>query len=332
MTVDSETSIEPLRWGILSTALINEKLLAGASLTDTADVRAIASRSSDRADEFARRWSIPRSYDSYDELLGDDDIEAVYVPLPNALHHPWTMRALHAGKHVLCEKPYSRYPEHVVEAFELAGARGLVLSEAYMYRYHPQIHRLASLSANGAIGELRVVNSSFTWPTDAPGDIRLDPELGGGSLLDVGCYCVSAARLLAGEPSAATADWVIGPTGVEVRLVGSLRFQQDVLLHFDSGFHLPDRSLLEVVGTEGVIRVQDPWHCAEPGLIITMQGQTPIVETVARANSYQLELEEVARSVRGRPSSVLGRGDAYGQAVALDALYRAASGGQTIVI
>jgi len=325
-------TIEPLRWGILSTARINTKVLTGAGLTASADIRAIASRNAERADEFAHRWSIPRAYGSYDDLLGDDDVEAVYVPLPNAMHHPWTMQALRAGKHVLCEKPYSRNPHHVAEAFDFAEANGLVLSEAYMYRYHPQIRRLDSLVADGAIGALRLINSSFTWPTDAPGDIRLDPDLEGGSLLDVGCYCVSAARLLAGEPAAASADWVVGPTGVEVRIVGSVRFGGDVQLHFDSGFHLPNRSALEVVGSDGWIRVRDPWHCIDAALEISRPSQAPTVEPFDGVNSYQLELEEFAAAVRGRPSSALGRGDAYGQAVAIDALYRAAADGCTVAI
>ncbi len=322
--------IEPLRWGILSTALINDKVLRGAALTPLADIRAVASRTPEPAAQFAARWSIPDSYGSYDSLLADDSIEAVYIPLPNGLHHPWTMAALRAGKHVLCEKPYSRHPDEVAEAFALATERGLVLSEAYMYRYHPQTRRLHDLVATGAIGELRFVNSSFTWPTDAPGDIRLDPDLGGGSLLDVGCYCVSAARLLAGEPTAATAEWVIGPTGVEIRMTGALRFSDDVLLHFDSGFHLPDRSHLEVVGTRGSIRVNDPWHCAEPGLEIYLQDEPSIIETVDAANSYQLELDEFARAVRGQPTSLLTRADAWGQAVTLDALCQAAASGQTV--
>lgn len=323
-------NIEPLRWGILSTALINDKVLRGAALTSSADICAVASRTGDRAAEFAERWSIPKSYGSYDALLADDSIDAVYIPLPNALHHPWTMAALRAGKHVLCEKPYSRHPDEVAEAFAMASGRGVVLSEAYMYRYHPQTKRLAELVAGGTIGELRLINSSFTWPTDAPGDIRLDPDLDGGSLLDVGCYCVSAARLLAGEPTTATAEWVIGETGVETRMVGSLRFADDVLLHFDSGFHLPDRSHLEVVGTHGSIRVNDPWHCTEPRLEVLLQGEAATTETFDTANSYRLELDEFAAAVRGQPTLLLTGADAIGQAAALDGLYRAAASGMTV--
>jgi predicted dehydrogenase len=213
----SETDLEPIRWGILSTALINTKVLRGAALTASAEIRAVASRTSTRATRFAREWGIPVSYGTYDALLADPTIEAVYIPLPNGLHHEWTMRALHAGKHVLCEKPYSRHPTEVIDAFDLAKANGLVMSEAYMYRYNPQTLHLADLVASGEIGELRLINSSFTWPTDAPGDVRLDPTLAGGSLLDVGCYCVNAARLLAGEPTTANAQWKIGPTGSRSR-------------------------------------------------------------------------------------------------------------------
>jgi len=321
----SETDLEPIRWGILSTALINTKVLRGAALTASAEIRAVASRTSTRATRFAREWGIPVSYGTYDALLADPTIEAVYIPLPNGLHHEWTMRALHAGKHVLCEKPYSRHPTEVIDAFDLAKANGLVMSEAYMYRYNPQTLHLADLVASGEIGELRLINSSFTWPTDAPGDVRLDPTLAGGSLLDVGCYCVNAARLLAGEPTTANAQWKIGPTGVEVQMVGTLRFEGDVMLHFDSGFHLPDRSALEVVGTAGTIRVNDPWHCLEPRLDIVPQVGSPRREAAQVENSYQLELEEFAAAVRSRPSILLGREDAIGQAHTLAALIEVAA-------
>ena len=328
----SDVEMDPIRWGILSTALINTKVLRGAALTASAEIRAVASRTSRAATQFAREWGIPVSYGTYDALLEDPAIEAVYIPLPNGLHHEWTMRALHAGKHVLCEKPYSRHPTEVIEAFDLAEENGLVLSEAYMYRYNPQILRLTDLVASGEIGELRMINSSFTWPTDAPGDVRLDPTLDGGSLLDVGCYCVNAARLLAGEPTTANAQWKIGPTGVEVQMVGTLRFESDVMLHFDSGFHLPDRSALEVVGTIGTVRVNDPWHCLEPRLDIVPQVGQPRSETTQLANSYQLELEEFAAAVRSRPSILLGRRDAVGQARTLAALIEAAASERAVAI
>jgi xylose dehydrogenase (NAD/NADP) len=323
---------EPVRWGVLSTALINRKLLAGARLSPHVEVLAVASREAGRAAAYAAEHAIPRSYGGYEALLGDPDVEAVYISLPNALHHPWTMAALAAGKHVLCEKPYSRDPREVVEAFEHARRRGLVLSEAFMYRYNPQIRRAVDLVAGGTIGELRLVAASFSWPTPAQGNIRTDPALAGGSLMDVGCYCVSAARLLAGEPTSVIAQAVQGPTGVDTQLVATLAFPGGVLAHLDCAFHLPDRSHLEIVGTRGVIRVSDPWHCVTPGLVLTdLDGeQTPV--PVQAANSYQLELEQVGAAVRAEPHQLLGLQDALGQATTIQALYRSAAEGRVVSV
>ena len=313
----------PVRWGVLSTALINTKLLGGAALSQDVDVVAIGSRDLQRAMVSADRWGIPKAHGSYEDLLSDRDVEAVYIPVPNGLHHTWTVRALEAGKHVLCEKPYSRRVDEVAHAFDLAERKGLILSEAFMYRYNPQIVRAAALVSDGAVGDLRIIASSFTWPTDAPGDVRLDPALDGGSLMDVGVYCVSAARLLAGEPRAVTARAVTGPTGVDVALAGVLHFPDDVLSHFDCGFHLPDRSSLEIVGTRGSLVVSDPWHCHRPGLTLTRQGGRPQTIDMPVADSYQLELEEFGRAVRGEPHTLLGRADAEGQARTVSALYEA---------
>ena len=313
------------RWGILSTALINQKVLAGARRSTTADVIAVASRNEERATAYAQANSIPRAYGSYDALLADPDVDAVYISLPNALHHSWTLRALAAGKHVLCEKPYSARARDVEQAFTAAERGRLVLSEAYMYRYNPQIIELKRIVDEGAIGELRFISAAFTWPCDAPGDIRLAPELDGGSLLDVGCYCVSAARLLAGEPIGVTAQQIIGPTGVEIRLVGTLAFDAGVLALFDSGFHLPDRSYLEVVGSDAAIRVSDPWHCLQPALdIIHPNGHTTNIPFEV-TNSYALELDHVHAAIHGDPTTLLGLSDAVGQARCLEALAKAAA-------
>jgi len=329
----------PVRWGVLSTALINRKVLAGAALSSQVDVLAVASRDGDRAKAFAAEHGIARPYSSYEALLADPDVEAVYIPLPNSLHHPWTLEALRAGKHVLCEKPYSRRPDDVVEAFDLAEANGLVLSEAFMYRYNPQIRRAAELVGSGAIGELRLVNASFSWPTPLDGDIRTDAGLDGGSLMDVGCYCVSAARLFAGEPRTVVAQSVTGPSGVDSSLVATLSFDGGVLAHLDSAFHVPDRSHLEVVGTTGTIRVSDPWHCLAPGLVRTGLDGVPHDEPVEVANSYRLELEQLGRAVRARtgddpspaePLLLLGRDDALGQARAIEALYSSAARGVAV--
>jgi predicted dehydrogenase len=323
---------EPVRWGVLSTAAINKKVLAGARLSSAVRVVAVASRDGERAAAFAAGHDIPRWYAGYPALLADPDVEAVYVPLPNALHHEWTLAALRAGKHVLCEKPYSRRPEQVTEAFALARSGGLVLSEAFMYRYSPQIRRLAELVASGAIGELRLVTASFSHPMPDAADIRASAGLDGGSLMDVGCYCVSAFRLLAGEPRRVTAQAVAAPSGVDETFVATLSFAGGVLAHLDSGFRIPGRSHLEVVGSRGTVRVSDPWHGVTPGLELTGADGVRVQVPVEVANAYQLELEEFGAAVRGVPSSVLGEADALGQARTIEALYQSAATGAAMPV
>jgi xylose dehydrogenase (NAD/NADP) len=320
---------QPLRWGVLSTANINEKMLAGAALAADVDVVAIASRDLVRAEEFGARWGIERAYGSYDDLLRDDGVDAVYVPLPNGLHHPWTLRALRAGKHVLCEKPYSSRPAEVEEAFAEAEVRGLVLSEGFMYRYHPQIRALARLLHEDAlIGDVRLVVSSFSWPIQAPGDVRLSSSLDGGSLLDVGVYCLSATRLLAGEPRSVAAHQRLGPAGVDVSFAATMELVSGALAHFDCGLDLPDRSHLEVVGTLGTVCVSDPWHGLEPGLTLVPSGEPARRFSMPVANPYQLELEEFGKAVRQEANHLIGRDDALHQARAVDALIRSAASGQ----
>src|SRR3954453_21094958 len=189
-----------VKWGIISTADINRRLIPGAHASDKVDLVAVASRDKDRADAYAREWEIERAYGSYDELLADPEIEAVYISLPNTMHAEWSIRSVEAGKHVLCEKPFTRHPEEVTAAFDAADRAGRLLSEAFMYRHNPQTKRLAELVAEGAIGELRVVRAVFSYSLYDEENIRLRTDVEGGALMDVGCYCVSGSRLLAGEP------------------------------------------------------------------------------------------------------------------------------------
>jgi D-xylose 1-dehydrogenase (NADP+, D-xylono-1,5-lactone-forming) len=314
---------DPVRWGVLSTARINRLVLAGARASERVDVVAVASRDGGRASAFAHEHGIERAHGSYDALLADTEVEAVYIPLPNSLHIEWSLRALEAGKHVLCEKPLTARPHEVEEAFDVAEQADRFLMEAFMYRHHPQTRRLADLVEGGAIGELRLIRSAFSFPLTDLADVRMSRELDGGSLMDVGCYCVSGSRLLAGEPEDVEGQHLLARSGVDVRFVGTLRFTGDVLAHFDCGFDLPARSALEVVGSDGTLLVSDPWHCRNPGIELRRDGE---VEWLAfePADSYRLQLENLSDAVRGNGAPLLGRPDALGQARALDALYRAA--------
>ena len=321
-----------IAWGILSTARIAGRLVEGARQTEDAEVVAVASRNDAAAQRFADATGIPRAHGSYEALLADPDVEAVYVPLPNSMHVEWTMRALEAGKHVLCEKPMDRRPEQVARAYDLADKQRLVLSEALMWRHNPQTARLRALLDEGAIGEVRLVRASFSFMLERAPDVRLDPALDGGALMDVGCYCVSGARLVAGgEPLSVSAEVVTGPTGVDMRLTGLLRFDGDVLAIVDCGLDLPSRSELEISGTEGRIVLTDPWHCIAPRIVVERGFEREVVEPEP-ADSFALELADMARAIRDGREPLLGRADALGQARAIDALYRSAAEGHAVPV
>ena len=310
-----------MRLGLLSTARINELLVAGARQTGSVEVVAIGSRDEQRAAAQARSLGVPRAHGSYEELIADPGLDAVYVALPNSLHVEWSVRALEAGKHVLCEKPLSRRPEEAERAFDVAENRGLVLAEAFMWRHHPQARRLLELCRQ--IGELRLIRASFSFLLDRPGDIRLNAALEGGALMDVGCYCVSAARLLAGEPLAVHALQVQGGDGVDVRLTGVLRFAGDVLATIDCGLDLAARDELEVAGTEGVIWLDDPWHSRSPVIELRRADGVERVEIESR-DPYACELEDFAAAVAGERAPRFGREDAVAQARTIAALYASA--------
>ena len=314
---------EGVRWGVLSTARINEDVLRGVAGSAAVDVVAVASRSAERAEAFAAEWGIPHAFGSYEDLLADPGVEAVYIPLPNGLHVEWTLAALEAGKHVLVEKAFSPRAAEVERCFSLAEERGLVLSEGFMWRHNPQTSRLLSLLDR--IGDLRLVRAEFSFPLlGRDDDVRWDPTLDGGALLDVGCYCVSAARLFAGEPMDVHA-LAVERGGVDSRFTGLLRMPGDVIATFDCGFDMAARDELELVGTEGSLFVDDPWHCRKPRIELRRESGVETIE-VERANSYRLEFEDVAAAIRGRSGgALLGRDDAVGQARALEALLEAAA-------
>lgn len=320
-----------VRWGILSTARINDKFLAGCARSDTVQVSAVASRDPERARSYAHEHGIERAYGSYEDLLADPQVEAVYVSLPNSMHLEWTQRALRAGKHVLCEKPLGRRPEAVSAAFELAEGQGRLLMEAFMYRHNPQTHRLTELVRSGAVGRLRMIRGTFSFRVGDASNVRLAADLDGGALMDVGCYCVSAARLLAGEPETVSAQRVLGGDGVDVAFAGTMRFGHDVLAHFDAGLVVAPRDELEVAGDLGTLALADPWHCRRPAIEVRRDGAVERIH-LPWVDSYQLEAENFSAAIRGRAEPLLGRADAVGQAAALQALDLAATDARTAVV
>jgi xylose dehydrogenase (NAD/NADP) len=321
--------VTPLRWGLLSTATINAKIVGGARSTDEAEIVAVASRDRARGEAHAREHGIERVHDSYEALLEDPDVDAIYNPLPNSLHVPWTIRALNAGKHVLCEKPLTRRVTEAQQAFAAATESGRLLAEAFMWRHHPQAKRLVDLVEEGAIGRLRLVRAAFSYSMHDEANIRLDPELEGGSLMDVGTYCLSGARLLAGEPERVFGEQVLGGGGVDIAFSATLRFPADVIGQFDCGFAVAERDELEAIGDEGSLFLDDPWHGRAAVIEVRRDGDVERVEMEA-ANSYGLELADFARAVRGEAAPLLGAEDAIAQARAIEALYESAGSGRPV--
>ena len=223
-----------IRWGILSTARIGRRAVAPAiRASRNGRLQAVGSRDAAKARAYADELEIETSHGSYQAVLDDASVDAVYIPLPNALHKEWVIRAADAGKHVLCEKPLGIDVAEVKDMDRAARLNGVKLMEAFMYRFHPRSERAFAIAASGRLGRIRMVRSVFTFALRAIDDIRRSPELGGGSLMDVGCYCVNATRTLLGtEPDTVQAVARMGSTGVDEAMFATLRFPDDIVAQF----------------------------------------------------------------------------------------------------
>ena len=313
-------SSDKVRWGILGPGRIASRLMRDADRGANFSVVAAGSRSLDRAAEFASKFGIPRVHGSYEALLADPEVDAVYIGVPNTLHHQMTMQALAAGKHVLCEKPYTRHPEQVDEAFDAAETAGLVLMEAFMWRHAPQVRRFMELLPD--VGELQSIRATFSFVIIDKTDHRLNPGFDGGALMDVGCYCISGSRLVAGaDPTSVFGHQTLAPSGVDERFSGLLRFSSSVVAEIVAGFTSNHRSL-EAIGSKGNLLMSDPWLGQKGGLELNGRDVP-----VASADPYRLEVENISAAILGKGQPLLGRADALGQARTIDALYRSAASG-----
>jgi len=316
-----------LRWGILGAAHIAaRRVLPAVSRSRRHTVVGIASRDRSRARNLAQRFGINRVYDGYEALLADPEIDAVYNPLPNALHREWTERAAHAGKHILCEKPLAVNAVDAAAMVAACAEHGVVLQEAFMYRHHPQIARLRTLLRDGAIGAPWLVRSWFSFTT-GPGNIRLDPALGGGGLLDVGCYAVNISRLLLGEPVSATSDAAY-ENGIDVRLSGLLTFSEGRAALIDCGLRAPLRQGCEVVGVDGTIALPRPFQPEEePAVLIITTSRGATTVEIPATNQYTLMMDDFAAVVLGGAPPAFPPSDAVANMRALDAVARSARTG-----
>lgn len=334
-----------VRWGMLSTAGIGR--VAAAALADVpgAEFVAVAGRDADRAAAYAAELGIPRSYGNYAALLADPDIDAVYLPLPIALHTEWTITALQAGKHVLCEKPFAMTAADAAACFDAAELAGRHCIEGLMWRLHPQTLLAQQLLANQAIGRLAFIRAALTVDVPA-GDIRRTGHLGGGASLDLGCYCLSAIRLFGGEPlrvaAAQVTDTAAGADGGDLRLAATLTMPHDVLAQLDVALDFPRRDELELIGTAGKITVPDPWLCRRGYLEVERDGHTERIAVDPtgaygltepgkdNVDAYRIELATATNLIVSGDPPAFGRADAVAQAATIEAVRQAARSGQPV--
>lgn len=295
-----------LRWGLLGTADINRALIPPLRLSKRNKLLAVASRSQQKADAYARERKIKRAYGTYEALLADPDIDVIYNPLPNALHAEWTIKAVEAGKHVLCEKPLALSLAEVDAIAAAAQRENKVVSEAFVYRSHPQALKVKQLIDSGELGKIKIVRGSFTYPDTSPDNYRLKPEMGGGGLWDIGCYPINYMRtMLAMEPAEVFGWQVIGPTEVDEVFVAQMRFPGDVFTQFDCSTVIPYHVFMEFIGDLATLVIPNPFI---PGpirsLYLVKNGKSKMI-SVKGPDNYITEVENMADAILlGQPPAV----------------------------
>jgi len=322
-----------LRWGLLSTARINRALIPPLRASQRNQLTAVASRSLEAAEAYAGEWDIPRALGTYEALIDDPEVDVIYNPLPNHLHADWTIRALRAGKHVLCEKPMALTLDELDRMAAAAQETHTVLAEAFMYRHQPQTLKVKELVESGALGSLRLITGAFTFTLENPQDYRLRPDMGGGSIWDVGCYPISYARLIMGSEPLEVFGWQVrGPTGIDETFTGQMRFAGDVLAQFDCGFASPYRTHIEVVGSEATLDIPVPF---KPGtreeILLTRGDQQESIE-INGPELYAGEIEDMADAILfGKPPRV-SLADSRGNVAAILALLESARVGRPVLV
>lgn len=296
--------MKKLRWGILGCAQIAvNQVIPAIQQSELGEVVAIASRDESKAKQTAEALNIPYAYSSYEALLSDSSIDAVYIPLPNHMHLEWTIRAARANKHILCEKPLCLNEHEAVQMVEACEMNNVKLAEAFMYRYHPRYDRIKEIIRSGEIGELCGLQGTFTINTASSKDnVRFKADMGGGSLYDVGCYLISGARhLLEKEPQAATVRALFSPQhdNVDMMASGLLEFEGGLNMTFQSGMWAEFRNALEIIGTDGRIEIPSaflPWPGLTPNYYVTVKGQRR-EEIAEELNTYRLQVDQFALSI-----------------------------------
>lgn len=317
-----------LNWGILGTARIAAKAIIPAlqSLKHT-PVIAVASRDLTRAQEFAAPFEIPRAYGSYEDLLADTNVQAVYIPLPNSEHMAWAIKAMEAGKHVLVEKPFALNADEAQLMVSTALEHSVVLMEGFMYRYSDRFEKLFELVRSGAVGKLRLIQSNFSFMLGNPDDIRLSPDLGGGALYDLGTYCVNMQRLLMGrEPVSVQAQCQMSKSGVDLQTIATIDFGEQAWGQFMVSLNADRSQFLRVVGTAGAIHIENPFNPAgeSTSAWLTTAGKESKRLNFRAENDYKQMLDHFYNVCISKDVPQFPLSDTINNAIVLDALFQSA--------
>ena len=320
----------PFRWGILGVARIN-RALVGPLASHGHELLAVASRSLERARTYADAQQIPRAYGTYDDLLADPDIDAVYIPLPHSMHVEWAVKSAAARKHVLVEKPIALDGDGVRTLQAAAREHGVVITEAFMYRHHPLVAKARELAHDGTIGRLQGVRGTFSFVLDRPSDTRFVPEYGGGSLWDVGCYPVSFARTIVGARPVsvqAAARW--SPADIDLSFFGQIRFPDDVVAQVHSSFESPFKTEIEIIGSEGRLLIPHPFKPETTATIEVSTADKSYTVSVDGPPLYQGEVDDVRDAARQHRPPLVTLEDSLDNVDTLTALLEAARSGSTV--
>jgi len=320
-----------LNWGLLSTAHINRALITPLRASKRNHLLAVASRTQESADRYAREWKIPRAHGSYEALLADPEIDVIYNSLPNHLHAEWTIKAVEAGKHVLCEKPLALSVDEVDAMKETARKYGRVVAEAFMYRHHPQTIKVQELIKGGSLGKLKLIRGSFSYVLSREGDVRLDPAMGGGSIWDVGCYPISYTRTVVGETPLEVFGWqATGPTWIDETFVGQMRFDHEVHAQFDCSFVIPFHVFMEVLGSEGTLNIPNPFKPGVDEKIYLTRGDKTETIKIKGQELYIGEVEDMADAILLGRSPRIPLDDSRTNVAVISALLESARAGRPV--
>lgn len=322
-----------LNWGLLSTAKINRALIKPINESKRTRLLAVASRSQAHADAYAQAWKIPLAYGSYDALLADPEIDIIYNSLPNHLHAEWTIKALHEGKHVLCEKPLALTLEEVDSMIAASKETGKILMEAFMYRHHPQTLKVKEMVESGLLGKLQFIRGSFTYTVTRTNDIRLNKEMGGGSIWDVGCYPIGYARMIVGSEPVEVFGWQVeGPGGIDESFFGQMRFENEILSQFDSGFQSPSRAHMEIVGTKAALEIPDPFKPKLTCEVLLKENEDKKLIRIKGEGLYRGEVENMVDAILLNKPTRVTLADSRGNVAAILAFLESATQNKPIIL